>query len=195
MNTERAQRFKPLCILRALCDSVLSFDLTYMKQMIAMRKLIALGLLLLLISSATVDAKTKVPRHEVLGISLGMNEEVVRERLRKIADQQKEEREKEGEGEQEVWTLRHDKRFDYLIVRFDKEHRLWFMTAVVRKDHRMPYSDLADIKSARQQTDGRNYTFTWIVPSRGKVPRYAVVARGGDPQYLVSYSIYRLFEK
>jgi len=166
-----------------------------MKPTIAMRKLIALGLFLLLMGSSGVYAETKVPRHEVLGISLGMSEEAVRERLRKIAEQQKEEREKEGEGEQEVWTLRHDKRFDYLIVRFDKEHRLWFMTAVVRKDHRMLYSDVADIKSARQQTDGRNYTFTWIVPSRGHVPRYAVVARGSDPQYLTSYSIYRLFEK
>jgi hypothetical protein len=156
-----------------------------------MRKLKTVCLLLFLLLGATVaDAMMKGPRPEVLGIKLGMKEEAARSRLRKVAHQQKEERENEGEGEQEVWTLRKHPRFDYLIIRFTGEHRVWFVTAVPRKESRMQYSELGDLKDARQQTDGTNYTYTWQVAARGREPGYVVVARGSDPQYLTSYSIY-----
>ena len=156
-----------------------------------MRKLFALCLL---VSQLTFIAAAKEaarePQPGVLGIRLGMKEEAARRRLRQIAEQMKEEKEAEGEGEQEIWTLRDKRRFDYLLVRFDNNETLWSLTAVVRPSARMKYSELGDLKSAREQTDGRNYTYTWTVPARGRTrPGYVVAARGSDPQYLTSFSI------
>ena len=157
-----------------------------------MRKLFALCLLLsqlTFVAASFAATEAKAPRPGVLGIRLGMKEEAARRRLRKIAEQTKEEREAEGEGEQEIWTLRADRRFDYLLVRFDNSHTLWSLTAAVRREARMKYSELGALEGARQQTDGRNYTFTWTVPARGRDPGYIVAARGSDPQYLTSFSI------
>ncbi len=154
-----------------------------------MKRATELCALFILIFLASSSALAKEPPRSVLGIRLGMSEESARRRLGKIASQQKEEKEREGEGEQEVWILKHDRRFNYLVIRFDNKHTLWFMTVVVQKESRMQYGDLADLKSARQQTDGRNYSFTWVVSPRGREPGYEVVARGSDPQYLTSYSI------
>jgi hypothetical protein len=149
--------------------------------------------LLLLLVILEVGAATRNPRSDMLGLRLGMGEEAAHRRLRKIARQQKEEEDGEREGAQEVWLLR-DHRLAYLILRFDHQHELWFMTAVVRQGSHVLYSELADLKSASQATDGRNYTYTWKVNRGARQPGYVVVARGSDPNYLTSYSINRPFQ-
>jgi hypothetical protein len=114
----------------------------------------------------------------------------------KIGKQQKEEIEREEEGgEQEVWILKNDHRFDYLVMRFDRQHRLSFVTAVVRKDTHMRYGDVAELKDARYATDGRNYSYTWTIAASGRQPSHLLVARGSDPDFLTSYSLYRLGQK
>jgi hypothetical protein len=157
-----------------------------------MKKSITSALLLLLVI-LEVGAATRNPRSGMLGLRLGMREEAAHRRLRKIARQQKEEKDGEREGEQEVWLLR-DHRLAYVIVGFDHQHQLWFMTAVVRQGSHVLYSELADLKSASQATDGRNYTYTWKVNRSARQPGYVVVARGSDPNYLTSYSINRPFQ-
>jgi hypothetical protein len=122
-----------------------------------------------------------------------MSEEQVRSRLAKIATQQKEEKaEEEEEGEQEVWILKKHPQLNYLLVRFNGEHRLVLVTAVVHQPSKVRYADLADLKDAEMKTDGRNYAYTWKIPGKNGRHGYAVVARGSDPQYLNSYSLYRL---
>jgi hypothetical protein len=159
-----------------------------------LRKFIACLALLLLIVP-TVDANQK-PRAEVLGLRLGMLEDEVRERLAKIGEQQKEERESEGEGEQEVWLLnpKLEKNLDYLVVKFDRNHRLHFIIAVARKDGHVRYADVLDLQKAKRVTDGsgRNFSFTWKIAAEGAQPASQIVARGSDPQYLTSYTIFRL---
>jgi hypothetical protein len=117
-----------------------------------------------------------------------MREEVAHRRLRKIARHQKEEKNREKEGEQEVWLLR-ERRLAYVVLRFDHEHELWSMTVVVRQGSHVLHSQLADLKSANKATDGRNYTYTWKVNRGARQKSYVVVARGGDPTYLTSWSI------
>lgn len=148
--------------------------------------------LLILLTSVGVGAATRNPGSNVLSLRLGMEEESAHRRLRKIATQQREEKDGEKEGEQEVWLLR-DRRLAYVVLRFDHKHKLWFMIAVVRQGSRVLYSELADLKSATQATDGRNYTYTWNVNRGTSEPGYVVVARGSDPNYLTSYSISRTF--
>lgn len=50
--------------------------------------------------------------------------------MRRMATQQKEEREEEEGGEQEVWILKKDARYNYLLTKFSREHRLIFVTVV-----------------------------------------------------------------
>jgi hypothetical protein len=155
-----------------------------------MRHTSIVALFVLVVCFAVPSVCAKDPPRDILGLKLGMSEEAVRERLRKIGTQQKEERE-EPEGEQEVWVFPRHKKYDYLLVRFDSRHQLWFMTVVTRRSAEVRYGDVADTKDARQASDGRNYSFTWKTEAKGKRPGQIVVARGSDPNYLTSYSIYR----
>ncbi len=151
--------------------------------------------LALLLIVPMVEATSKKPRAEVLGLRLGMEEDEVRERLAKVAEQQKEERESEGEGEQEVWLLnpKSEKRLDYLVVKFDRSHRLHFIIAVARKGGRLRYADVADLKKANRVTDGsgHNFSFTWKIAAEGGQPASVIIARGSDPKYLTSYTVFR----
>jgi hypothetical protein len=148
---------------------------------------------LLLLVMLDVGAVTRNPRRDILGFRLGMTEEAAHRRLRKIGHQQKEERDREREGEQEVWLLRN-RRLAYVVLRFNREHELWHITVVAHQGSHILYSEVGDIKEANQATDGRNYTYTWKVNERSGQRGYVVVARGSDPSYLTSYSISRPFQ-
>jgi hypothetical protein len=140
-------------------------------------------------TAATIQAPGKQPPREFFGLRLGMTEEAVRSRLRKIAKQQKEEREEEEGGEQEVWILKRDSKFNYLLVKFNKEHRLNWMT-VVAHPKVVRYADLASLDLAIKATDGISYSYKWKVENTAQQPGYLIIARGSSDQFLTSYSVY-----
>ena len=149
----------------------------------------ALSFLLLftfLVTASPVSAKKRV--RDLFGLKIGMSEESVHKKLKKIATQQKEEKEKE-EGEQEVWSLKKDDRFDYILTRFNSDHRLTLITVVARPN-RVRYSDVAETKHATVASDGRNYSYRWKVERDGKQPAYLLIARGSSSEFLTSYSLY-----
>jgi len=150
----------------------------------------ALSFLLLLtfvVTASPVSAEKRV--RDLFGLKIGMREESVHQKLKKIATQQKEEKEKEEEGEQEVWTLKRDDRFDYILTRFNSDHRLTLITVVARPN-RVRYSDVAETKHATVASDGRNYSYRWKVERDGKQPAYLLIARGSSSEFLTSYSLY-----
>ena len=153
------------------------------------RKLFPISLLLLLIFSGIQAAPAK-PSREVLGLRLGMSEESVHKRMRRIATQQKEEREEEEGGEQEVWILKKDERYNYLLTKFNGEHRLILVT-VVAHPSRVRYSDIGEMKDATVATDGINYSYKWRIPVQGKESTVLLIARGNNAEFLNSYSLYR----
>lgn len=156
-----------------------------------MRKLIALcfisSLLVAGLSAAAVRAAS--PRRDILGLRVGMTKEAARGQLQKIGTLQREERKR-----QEVWEVR-DEHFSNVIVGFDQQARVRFVTAVAREGSgsaRMRYSDVASLKTARQEGDVsvNNYHYVWELARRGsKEPRCLVEARGRDPLYLSTYTI------
>jgi hypothetical protein len=152
------------------------------------RKLFPVGLLLFLISSGAQAAPGK-PSREALGLRLGMSEEAVHKRMRRIATQQKEEREEEEGGEQEVWVLKKDSRYNYLLTKFSREHSLILIT-VVAHPGRVRYSDLGETKDATVATDGINYSYKWKIPAQGKERAVLLIARGSNAEFLTSYSLY-----
>jgi len=149
----------------------------------------ALSFLLLftfLVTASPVSAKKRV--RDLFGLKIGMSEESVHKKLKKIATQQKEEKEKE-EGEQEVWSLKKDDRFDYILTRFNRDHRLTLITVVARPN-RVRYSDIAQTKAAIVASDGRNYSYKWKVERDGRQRAYLLIARGSSSEFLTSYSLY-----
>jgi L-2-hydroxyglutarate oxidase LhgO len=134
-------------------------------------------------------APAKQPPREFFGLRLGMSEDAARSRLKKIASQQKEEREEEEGGEQEVWILKRDSRFNYLLVKFTKEHRLNWIT-VVAHPKRVRYADIAGLDLATKATDGINYSYKWKVEPTKQQPGYLIIARGSSDEFLTSYSVY-----
>lgn len=154
------------------------------------KRLIVAFVLLLVVSGSTAADTTKKSTREPFGLRLGMNEEDIHRRLQKIATKQKEEREEEEGGEQEVWILKNDPRFSYLLTRFDRSHSLMFVTVVTRPEARVRYEDIGKVKDATVNTDGRTYSYRWKVKARGRQRPSVVIARGSNREFLTSFSIY-----
>jgi hypothetical protein len=157
-----------------------------------MKKLIASSIFVLFFATSILSAG-KDPLPGVLGINLGMKEDAVRKLLQKIGKQQKEEKkeeEDEGGGEEEIWTLTKNPNYESLIVGFDKKHQVRYVSVFAGKNSGgVRYSDIGDLKAARLESNPSNYRYTWDVAAKGRTPRYLVIARGTDSQFLSSYSI------
>lgn len=153
-----------------------------------MKKLIASFIVILLVSTCILAA----PLPSILGIKLGMKEEAARKLLQKIGKQQKEEKKEEEDegGEEEIWTLTNNSNYASLIVGFDKKHLVRYVTVFAGKDgSRVRYTDIGNIKEAKFESNQSNYRYTWDVAAKRKSPRYLVIARGTDTQFLSSYSV------
>jgi hypothetical protein len=121
----------------------------------------------------------------VLGLEIGMNKEEAVKQLQKIG--KKERNERKG---QEIWNLIGDAHYSYIIIAFNKENKVRFITAKAREGGKpVRYSDVINIKKARQDGAVNNYKYVMEMPSRGKDLGYRVVARGQNKDYLTYYSI------
>jgi hypothetical protein len=150
-----------------------------------MAKRLLTSLSMILLIAAATQSKGKGPPHEILSISLGMTRADVHARLQKIGHLEKEERKR-----QEVWGLKQNAYFSHLLIGFDSDFKVRYLTAVARPNgRRMRYSELADLKLAKERRLLRNFQYEWQVPARGNLPAYIVMARGTHPQYLTTYSL------
>jgi hypothetical protein len=144
-------------------------------------------LLAILLLSANLWCATKVPRPEILGIRLGMSYPQAHSRLTQIGQFKN-----KDEG-QEVWTLRSDPHYHALIVGFDRERRVRYVTALANlKGEAIDYSDLGDVHSATSSGEPHNLVFTWKARDQGSHTEYLAIAIGSDPHRLRSYSVKRL---
>src|SRR6266480_1972945 len=117
----------------------------------------------------------------ILCLRLGMSEEVVHRLMRRVAIQDTEGKEAKEGGEREVWILKRDSRFKYLLTQFNKEHRLSWLT-VVAHPRRVRYSHVASLKLATKATDGSNHSYKWKVEASKQQPALLIIARGSRPE-------------
>jgi hypothetical protein len=150
--------------------------------------LLALAILLFLASPSSGRGL----HDNVLGLKLGMSQKAVHRRLEKIATLEREER-----GRQEVWRLARDPDFASLLVGFDPDFKVRYVTAIAREGgRRMSYSELAPIKDARAENANGAYTrYTWEMKPDKKNAGYFLIAEGRDPEFLRSFSIKRRVNK
>ncbi len=151
---------------------------------------VALALLFLFSAAAVVrdvSAKSSPPA-DVLNLRLDMSREEVHRRLEQLGAR----REREERGRQEVWTLLREPRFGSVLVGYDREYKVRYVTAIARQGgRRVRYSDVASLKSARAENTTVSYSYTWEVKPSKKSGGYFVIVMGRDPQYLTSLSIKR----
>ncbi len=130
----------------------------------------------------------KSVRSDIHGIRLGMTSAVVHKRLEKIGRKERDERKR-----QEVWVLNNDPRYSHIIVGFDPDMKLRYVTALARKDaaaRNVTYSEIGDVKrAAERQTLPNNYQYIWKIKPQRNEPEGIVVVRGTDREHLASFSI------
>ena len=147
-----------------------------------MRRLLSLSLLLVI--GILASAAPARPRAEIMGITLDMKRDDVRARLQTIGSLEKEARKR-----QEVWAVK-DSRISHLLVGYDPEYRVRYVTAIARTDGpRIRYQEVADLKSAQRSVTPGNHKFTWDVEGRRGQSAFIIIARGHDSQFLDSYSV------
>lgn len=148
------------------------------------------SLLVVLVIGAVASAVQAKVRPQIMGISLEMSREAAQARLKAIGSLEKEDRKR-----QEVWAIK-DPRISHLLVGYDDEYRVRYVTAIARTDGpRIRYTEVADLKTAQRLNNQGNYRFTWEVPARRGQFAFVVIAHGRDPQYLDSYSVKKVSEK
>ena len=139
---------------------------------------------LLLVISVLVSAAAARPRPEIMGISLDMKRDDAIARLKSIGNLEKEARKR-----QQVWAVK-DARISHLLVGYDPEGRVRYVTAIARTDGpRIRYQEVADLKSAQRSVTPGNHKFTWEIEGRHGHSGFILIARGHDSQYLDSYSV------
>ena len=99
---------------------------------------------------------------------------------------------------QEIWEIR-DERYSHLIVGFDANGQLRFVTAVAREDkdaRRVRYEEVGDPEGAHQAGDPaiNNFNFEWAIPDKKGIGPGVANARGRDPEFLTTLSLKRVGE-
>jgi len=150
-----------------------------MKRVLTLCVLLGVGVL--------ASAAPSKPQPEIMGIVLGMSRESAQARLKSIGNLEKEARKR-----QEVWAIK-DPRVSHLLVGYDADDRVRYVTAIARADGpRIRYDEVADVKTAQRVNNQGNYKFTWEVAARRRQFGYVIMARGHDRNYLDSYSVKKL---
>ena len=139
-------------------------------------------------SSFLIKSSAKSLPDNVLNLRIGMSREDVHRQLKKMGTLDREER-----GRQEVWTLSREPRFASVLVGFDTDFKVRYVTAIAREGGiPMRYSELAPTKDAQVENVSGAYTrYTWELKPVKKHAGYFLIAEGRDPQYLKSFSIKR----
>jgi hypothetical protein len=146
-----------------------------------------LCILLLVLPDGAISAERELTR-DILGIRLAMPKDVVQKRLQEIGKFVRDERKR-----QQIWEVR-DSSFSHVIVGFDANDRLRYVTAVAREDaeaKRIKYADIGDTEAARQAGDVaiKNFNYEWTLSASKENTAGLVIARGRDPEFLSTYSL------
>lgn len=135
--------------------------------------------------SLAAPAQGRQPPRDILGIHLGMPVTSAHKRLNRLGRLEREEHKR-----QEVWRI-HDKRFRALLVGFDEQGEVRYVTAVARNaGSSVRYRDLLDTKAARHGFAGLTHTYVWSVRPHGRQP-FLVIAIGNSPDFATYYSLKR----
>ena len=140
-----------------------------------------------LLFSVAPLAAARQPAPQILGLRLGMSYDQAHARLNDIAQFKS-----EDEGQQ-VWTLTHDQRYQYVIIGFDRDRHVRYVTALARPEGKpVSYAEVGDLAHATRTGGPGNLRYTWRVRDKGGRLEYLVIAKGKNQRHLDRYAIKRL---
>jgi hypothetical protein len=152
-----------------------------------MKRIVIVSLVLCVVIGVSAIFFAATPPPEILGVSIGMSQTDARGRLQRIGTLERETRKR-----QEVWAIKDD-RFSHLLIGYDPESRVRYVTAIARTDGpRIRYADVAELQGAQRQENQGNYRLTLQIGERSG--EYVLIAHGHDSQYLDSYSVKKIGE-
>jgi hypothetical protein len=132
-------------------------------------------------------AKSRVPQPEILRIRLGMKYAKAHALLIRLGHFKSE------DERQEVWALRRDKRYEYLIVGFDRDHTVRYVTALARPNGEpVDYSSIGNLTDAEHAGTTGNMRYIWRPKKHPDNLEYMVIARGQAPNQLAMYAVKRI---
>lgn len=130
--------------------------------------------------------------HDILGISVGMNKADAQKRLEEIAVFERDERKR-----QEIWKMKDTARFGNIVVGYDKDDRIRYVTAFVDKDavkEKIRFSEVGDLSTSKQEILKPHYRYIWEVPANENKPAYFVNIYGDNPEFVTTYTLARLYQ-
>src|ERR1700676_5556019 len=143
--------------------------------------------LVFLVLSLSVVAYGRQPAPEILGLRLGMSYSQAHARLNEIGQFKS-----EDEGQQ-VWTLSRDKHYQYLIIGFDRDRNVRYVTVLPRPDGQpVNYADVGNLAYAARSGGEGNLRYTWKANDKKGHFEYLAIAKGKDQRYLNRYAVKRL---
>ena len=152
-----------------------------------MKRIVTISLVLCVVAGVSAIYFAATPPPQIMGVSVGMSQTDARARLQSIGALERETRKR-----QEVWTVRND-RVSHLLVGYDPELRVRYVTAIARTDGaRIRYDEVADLRSAERKENQGNYRLTWQIGTHSGDAAYMMIAHGHDAQFLDSYSVKKL---
>jgi hypothetical protein len=132
-------------------------------------------------------AVAKQPAAQILGLRLGMSYDRAHARLNEIGQFKS-----EDEGQQ-VWQLSHDQHYQYLIIGFDRDRSVRYISVLARPNGQpVDYADVGNLADAVRSGGEGNLRYTWKANDRKGRFEYLAIAKGKDRRYLNRYAIKRL---
>ena len=157
------------------------------KGIFVAKKMTRAASLVFLVLSLTASVVGKQPAPEILGLRLGMSYSRAYARLNEIGQFKS-----EDEGQQ-VWTLSHDKHYQYVIIGFDRDRNVRYVTVLARPDGQpVNYADVGNLADAKRSGGEGNLRYTWKANDKKGHFEYLAIAKGKDPRNLTRYAVKRL---
>lgn len=128
--------------------------------------------------------------HDIFGISVGMNKADAQRLLEDAAFFERDERRR-----QQVWRMKSNPNYGFVLIGYDKENKVRYVTAVAREKggKKVRYDEIADLKLAKIENLGIGRRYTWLVGQRDGKPEYLIVAQGNETEFLSLYTISQAF--
>lgn len=124
---------------------------------------------------------------EIRGVSLNASRSETEARLKEIGKL-----ESEGRKTGQLWRLRDDAQFSHLVVGYDKENRVKFVTGIVDKKtarEAIKFSDVGDVQQARKEITPPHHKYIWEIPPHDGNEAYFVNVYGDNPEQVTIFSI------
>ncbi len=136
----------------------------------------------------TTQETTGLPA-DIRGIKINMTKDDAHKRLDEIATSMH-----QAKKRQEVWLLKDDPNFSHIMLGYDRENRVRFVTTTLEKKwlkqkKRLTFAEIGDLSKAKKESIGDTHKYYWNVAENGNYPEYQVYTYGDDEEHVLHYSL------